>query len=134
MISEIATKKQEETMPLQAIAESNMPPHIRARLEESSKSRKQALSQEAREQITKKANERRDELVALKVQKAIESREKFHEPKALYEARLQYEAEQKLHAKLERAANTRQRELNKKVNKAKEITTQYAVPEVIQYN
>lgn len=47
-------------------------------------------------------------MVAQKVQRAIESREKFHEPKLLYEARLQYEAEQKLHTKLERAANARQ--------------------------
>lgn len=49
MLFEIATKKQEETMPLQAIAQSNMPAHLRARLEKSAASRKKAVSQESRE-------------------------------------------------------------------------------------
>lgn len=112
MLAEIATKKQEETMPLQAIAESNMPAHIRARLEKSAASRKKAQSQESRDKITKEANERRDEVVAHKVLKAIEAREKYYEPKLLKEARIQYEAEQKLHNKLERAALARQRQQN----------------------
>ena len=94
--------------PFQLVAESNMPLHLRNRLLESEKYRKVTKSQEEKQRDTIEAATRRDENIARKVMAAIETREKFFEPKELRFARRQYEKEQRLQAKLERAAAKRQ--------------------------
>ena len=80
MTSVVTNENKSEQVAFQVVAEQAMPAHLKARLEERAKSRKQALSQEAIERATREANIRRDQIVAEKAQKAIESREKFFEP------------------------------------------------------
>ena len=61
---------------------------------------------------------RRDEKIAQNAQTAIESQQKFFEPKELKAARLAQEKEDKLHDKLARAANKREEQEQANILKA----------------
>ena len=107
-------------MPLQAVAESKMPPHLRKRLEESQKFRKMTLSADERNKIAIEAQTRRDEEVARKAQKAIETREKHFEPADIRWYKKQADRENKMVEKMERAAAIRESQKSEKIRKARE--------------
>ena len=114
----IATE--ENKIPLQAVAESCMPASLRQRLEESQKFRKLTMSADERKQVALEAQVRRDEEVAKKAQKAIETREKHFEPAALRFYKKQADRHIKIEEKMAKAAAIRESNKEAKIKKARE--------------
>ena len=107
-------------MPLQAVAESRMPAGLRQRLEESQKFRKMTMSADERNKLAIEAQTRRDEEVAKKAQKAIETREKHFEPADIRFYKKQADRHLKLQEKMEKAAAIRESNKEAKIRKARE--------------